>query len=64
MRYSQNHLGALAIMGHYTAFVRGENGKWFNYDDESASELASDADVISPRAYVLVYKKRTSQNDR
>ena len=47
-------------MGHYTAMARAQNGKWYNYDDDSVTEVANEGDIVTPRAYLLVYKRRTA----
>lgn len=62
-----NHFGSM-MFGHYTAFsnhavAREANGaaagpgKWYNFDDGSVSPTRP-SDVVSPAAYILVYKRR------
>eukprot|EP00798_Chlamydomonas_sp_ICE-L_P020878 gene20878-27720_t len=51
-----NHFGSLGG-GHYTAFCKMEDGKWFCYDDSHCSEVEQ-SEVISPAAYVLFYHRR------
>lgn len=45
-------------MGHYTAIARGEDGKWYDYDDDDVHEIADD-EIVSSRAYLLVYQRRS-----
>jgi ubiquitin C-terminal hydrolase len=52
-----NHSG-VANGGHYTAYVKNANGKWYHYNDTSVSEVAVIDSIISPKAYVLFYRKK------
>jgi len=49
-----NHSGG-AQGGHYTAFVKNANGKWYVFNDVSVSEI-SESNVVSPRAYCLFFR--------
>jgi len=54
-----NHYGGLGG-GHYTAFSklsRVQGGGWFSFDDSHCSP-AVEANVKSPAAYLLFYKRR------
>lgn len=62
-----NHYGNL-MFGHYTAFANHEvarhplggaatAGKWHLFDDDTVRPVKA-AEVVSPAAYLLVYKKR------
>ena len=53
-----NHSGGLSG-GHYWAYTKGTNGKWFDCNDESCSEITNESTIISNSAYFLVYKKRS-----
>ena len=51
-----NHSGGLNG-GHYWAYAKGTNGKWYEYNDSDVSEIRSDI-LVSSTAYYLVYVKR------
>ena len=53
-----NHSGG-SFGGHYTSYVKNANGKWYHYNDTSVSEVSLINSLISPKAYVLFYKKKT-----
>lgn len=52
-----NHSGGV-MGGHYTAYVKNANGKWYYYNDTSVSEVSLTESIISPKAYVLFYRKK------
>jgi ubiquitin carboxyl-terminal hydrolase 8 len=52
-----NHSGGV-MGGHYTAYVKNANGKWYHFNDTSVSEVDIIESIISPKAYVLFYRKR------
>ncbi len=52
-----NHSGGL-LGGHYTSYVKNANGKWYHYNDTNVSEVESVDTIISPKAYVLFYRKK------
>jgi len=52
-----NHSGGV-MGGHYTAYVKNANGKWYFFNDTMVSEVGNTDSVISPKAYVLFYRKR------
>ena len=56
-----NHYGSLAF-GHYTAYAKNcENGKWYDYNDSSVSQVSmynNDDDVVTKDAYVLYYIRK------
>jgi ubiquitin carboxyl-terminal hydrolase 8 len=35
--------------GHYTAYVKNANGKWYHFNDTSVTEV-SVSEIISPKA--------------
>jgi ubiquitin C-terminal hydrolase len=45
--------------GHYTAYVKNANGAWYHFNDTSVSEIGRNESIISPKAYVLFYRKKT-----
>ena len=51
-----NHSGGV-MGGHYTAYVKNANGKWYHFNDTSVSEIGTNESIISPKAYVLFYRK-------
>jgi ubiquitin carboxyl-terminal hydrolase 2/21 len=53
-----NHSGS-TMGGHYTAYVKNANGKWYHFNDTSVSEIGKNDSIISPKAYVLFYRKKT-----
>jgi ubiquitin carboxyl-terminal hydrolase 8 len=52
-----NHSGGV-MGGHYTSYVKNANGKWYHYNDTSVSEVGIQDSIISPKAYVLFYRKK------
>jgi ubiquitin carboxyl-terminal hydrolase 8 len=54
-----NHSGGLSG-GHYWAYTKGTNGKWYECNDEQNSEIKNESTIVSNSAYFLVYKKRVS----
>lgn len=51
-----NHSGNV-FGGHYTAFVKNANGKWYHMNDTNVSEV-SESDIITAYAYCLFYRKK------
>ncbi len=51
-----NHSGGV-MGGHYTAYVKNANGKWYHFNDTSVSEVGVKESIVSTKAYVLFYKK-------
>ena len=49
-----NHDGGLNG-GHYYAYVKNVNGKWYNFNDTNVSEMSKD-NVVSESAYCLFYQ--------
>lgn len=52
-----NHSGGV-MGGHYTSYVKNANGKWYHFNDTSVSEVGMNESIISPKAYVLFYRKK------
>ena len=52
-----NHSGGV-LGGHYTAYVKNANGKWYHFNDTSVSEIGLIDSIISPKAYCLFYRKK------
>jgi ubiquitin C-terminal hydrolase len=51
-----NHSGSV-LGGHYTSFIKNANEKWYHFNDNEVTELGSNDSIVSPKAYVLFYKK-------
>ena len=51
-----NHEGGCSG-GHYTANIRKEDDKWYNFNDTTVKEIKRNH-VISTKAYCLFYKKK------
>ena len=51
-----NHSGNV-LGGHYTAYVKNANDKWYHYNDTIVQEITSDK-IVTPGAYVLFYRKK------
>ena len=52
-----NHSGSV-YGGHYTAYVKNANEKWYHYNDTNVEELKNLDKIISPKAYSLFYSKK------
>lgn len=53
-----NHSGG-TFGGHYTAFVKNANGKWYHFNDTNVHEVKNNEEMITPRAYCFFYRKKT-----
>ena len=51
-----NHTGN-SMGGHYTAYIKNANGKWYHFNDHIVSEIP-DSQIITPKAYCLFYRKK------
>jgi len=54
-----NHSGGI-MGGHYTSYVKNANGKWYHFNDNIVSEVSVNDNIVSPKAYVLFYRKKTN----
>ena len=52
-----NHLGG-PMGGHYTAFVKNMNEKWYHYNDTNVSEVKNNDSMLGSQAYCFFYRKR------
>jgi len=52
-----NHSGNV-MGGHYTAYIKNANGKWYHFNDTSVSEVPLIESIITPKAYCLFYRKK------
>jgi len=55
-----NHSGSV-MGGHYTAFVKNANGKWYHYNDTIVTEVKIIEQIKSKKAYCFFYRKRTNK---
>lgn len=51
-----NHSGGV-FGGHYTAFVKNANNKWYHFNDQLVNEISDTSKLCSPQAYCLSVKK-------
>lgn len=51
-----DHMGS-TIGGHYTASIKNPNGRWYQMDDRTVTEIPS-SKVVTAGAYCLFYRKR------
>ncbi|KAK2131417.1 hypothetical protein NOF04DRAFT_1238872 [Fusarium oxysporum II5] len=55
-----DHYGGLGG-GHYTAYAKNfVDGRWYNYNDSSASPVSDPSTCITSAAYLLFYRRRSS----
>lgn len=50
-----NHHGGVSG-GHYTAFVKNANDKWYHFNDTDVKEIAS-THIVTPQSYCFFYRK-------
>jgi ubiquitin carboxyl-terminal hydrolase 8 len=55
-----NHSGGTQG-GHYTAFIKNANGKWYHFNDTFVTEVTCLEDLITSKAYCFFYRKKTIQ---
>jgi len=53
-----NHSGGVNG-GHYSAFIKNANGKWYDFNDTFVKEVVDLNQLISPKAYCFFYRKKT-----
>jgi ubiquitin carboxyl-terminal hydrolase 8 len=51
-----NHSGG-ALGGHYTAYVKNANEKWYQFNDTAVTEIA-ETNLISSQSYCFFYRKK------
>lgn len=51
-----NHSGGV-LGGHYTAYIKNANDKWYHFNDTSVQEVPLLSSIISPKAYCLFYRR-------
>lgn len=52
-----NHMGGVSG-GHYTAFTKNSENKWFHFNDSNIDSVDNPEKVITPMAYCLFYRRR------
>jgi len=52
-----NHSGGGGAGGHYFAYIKNANGKWYNFNDTMVNEIPENQ-VISAMSYCLFYRKK------
>ncbi|KAI9904958.1 hypothetical protein N3K66_001487 [Trichothecium roseum] len=56
-----DHYGGLGG-GHYTAYAKNFlDGVWYNFNDSSVSTVSDPSTVVTSAAYLLFYRRRSSQ---
>ena len=56
-----NHSGG-ALGGHYTAFVKNANGKWYEFNDTFIHEV-KDTEIVSARSYCFFYRRKPANGE-
>ena len=56
-----NHSGGV-MGGHYTAYIKNANDKWYHFNDTSVQEVPLISSIVSPKAYCLFYRKKQFHN--
>lgn len=58
-----NHFGNMGF-GHYTAYSKNPlDGKWYDFDDSSVTEITDPSQVVSDAGYNLFYKRKNFKFD-
>ena len=52
-----NHSGGV-FGGHYTAYIKNANNKWYHFNDQIVQEMEDLSKLCSPNAYCLFYRKK------
>lgn len=52
-----NHSGSI-MGGHYTAFIKNANGRWYHFNDTMITEIQNTEKIVTPKAYCLFYRKK------
>jgi ubiquitin carboxyl-terminal hydrolase 8 len=55
-----NHGGSV-YGGHYTSYIKNANGKWYHFNDTSVQDVPLIQPIVSPKAYCLFYRKKTTK---
>jgi ubiquitin carboxyl-terminal hydrolase 4/11/15 len=52
-----NHYGTIGF-GHYTAYAKGFDSKWYEFDDSAVRLIEDESKIVSEAAYVLFYRRK------
>ena len=52
-----NHSGG-TMGGHYTAYVKSADNKWYHFNDTHVTLVSNANEIITPRAYCFFYRKK------
>ena len=52
-----NHMGG-TMGGHYTAFVKTADNKWYHFNDTHVNEVTNVKQIITSHAYCFFYRKK------
>uniref|UniRef100_A0A6C0KG94 USP domain-containing protein n=1 Tax=viral metagenome TaxID=1070528 RepID=A0A6C0KG94_9ZZZZ len=55
-----NHSGNV-LGGHYTAFVKNANDKWYEFNDTKVREIKNLNELVTNKAYCFFYRKKKIQ---
>jgi ubiquitin C-terminal hydrolase len=55
-----NHSGGGGAGGHYFAYIKNANGKWYSFNDTMVNEIPENQ-VISAMSYCLFYRKQNKK---
>lgn len=55
-----NHSGS-SLGGHYTAYIKNANNKWYLFNDSRVDEVSNINKVVSSKAYCLFYRKKINK---
>lgn len=53
-----NHMGDI-LGGHYSAFIKTQDNKWFHCNDDRIEIVEKVEQIITPMAYCLFYRKKS-----
>ena len=51
-----NHSGG-SLGGHYTAYVKNANGKWYEFNDTNINEIKKER-IVSTKSYCFFFRKK------
>ena len=52
-----NHEGSV-MGGHYYAYIKNQNGKWYEFNDTNVKEIKNLKELITPKGYCFFYRKK------
>jgi hypothetical protein len=54
------HEGRFSYKGHYFAYVKGFDSKWYKWDDSWITKIEDTDEILSSCPYILFYRMRLS----